>query len=189
MDKKYIKYGVIGLVGAASVYLLYRTYKYLFVTFTDMVKVILKNEGGLVNNPADPGGLTNMGVSQRAYPNLDIRNLSKAQAEAIYKKDYWDKLGISGINDDNLKLHILDHGVNAGTSSAAKLLQQLVKEPKTGIITADTVKKANAYIATGMDLTKYYKELRKSDYRTKSNYGTFGKAWEARVDKTKLSFL
>lgn len=51
---------------------------------------VFHEEGGYVFDPHDPGGETNMGISKRMYPNLDIRNLTKVQAAEIYKRDYWD---------------------------------------------------------------------------------------------------
>ncbi len=52
---------------------------------------VFKWEGGYCNHPSDPGGETNYGISKRSYPELDIKNMTKAQAREIYKRDYWDK--------------------------------------------------------------------------------------------------
>jgi len=57
--------------------------------FDRAIKYVLKHEGGLVNDPADPGGLTNRGITQRDYPHLDIAHLTEAETIAIYRKDYW----------------------------------------------------------------------------------------------------
>ena len=51
--------------------------------------LVIGVEGGYVNNPEDPGGETKYGISKRAYPDLDIRNLTLAAAKAIYLRDYW----------------------------------------------------------------------------------------------------
>ena len=48
--------------------------------FDDIIDVVLKHEGGLVDDKDDPGGLTNLGLSQRAYPDDDIRGLSVERA-------------------------------------------------------------------------------------------------------------
>ena len=45
--------------------------------FDDAVEIVLQNEKGYVNDPADPGGETNWGISRRAYPHLDIANLTR----------------------------------------------------------------------------------------------------------------
>lgn len=92
-------------------------------SFDESIKTVLANEGGLVDNPADPGGLTNWGISQRAYPNLDIRNLTREQAIAIYRRDYWFPL-YDQIASQGLARKILDLGVNMGTVTAVRLLQR-----------------------------------------------------------------
>ena len=45
------------------------------------INYVLENEGGVVDDPNDPGGLTNFGISQKQYPDLDIRDLTRDQAE------------------------------------------------------------------------------------------------------------
>ena len=59
--------------------------------FDDAIGIVLKHEGGYVNDKNDPGGETRYGISKRAYPDLDIKNLTISQATEIYKKDYWVK--------------------------------------------------------------------------------------------------
>jgi lysozyme family protein len=53
------------------------------------VDFILSKEGGYVNDPKDPGGETNFGISKREFPKLDIKALTKEQAREIYKLVYW----------------------------------------------------------------------------------------------------
>jgi lysozyme family protein len=57
--------------------------------FYQAIPVVLANEGGYVDDPDDPGGATNFGISQRRYPDLDIKNLTKEEATAIYLRDFW----------------------------------------------------------------------------------------------------
>ena len=59
--------------------------------FTEAIGVILYHEGGYVNDKDDPGGETMMGISKRAYPNLDIKGLTEDDVKEIYHKDYWLK--------------------------------------------------------------------------------------------------
>ncbi len=49
----------------------------------------LRSNGGLNNVASDRGGLTKYGISQRAYPNLDIKNLTLSKALSLYHRDYW----------------------------------------------------------------------------------------------------
>jgi Glycosyl hydrolase 108 len=57
--------------------------------FEKAVRFTLSWEGGYVSNPNDPGGETKYGISKRAYPHLDIKNLTLDQAKEIYYQDYW----------------------------------------------------------------------------------------------------
>jgi lysozyme family protein len=57
--------------------------------FISAVGRVLQDEGGYVDDPLDPGGETKFGISKREYPDLDIRNLTREQAIAIYWHDYW----------------------------------------------------------------------------------------------------
>ena len=55
---------------------------------------------GYVNDPKDPGGETNYGISKRAYPDVDIKNLTEDGAKDIYKRDYWDKNKCEDLSED-----------------------------------------------------------------------------------------
>ena len=81
------------------------------------IKFVLDHEGGLSENKNDPGGTTNWGISQRAYPSLDIKNLTIEQAKEIYKKDYWDKLNCDTIPSPMDIIHF-DTAVNMGIKRA-----------------------------------------------------------------------
>ena len=59
------------------------------MTFDEIIDNVLESEGGYVNDKDDAGGETNMGISKKAYPDLDIKNLSKEEAKQIYYEDYW----------------------------------------------------------------------------------------------------
>jgi lysozyme family protein len=83
----------------------------------------LKLEGGgeLVDDPNDAGGLTKWGISQRAYPDIDIKNLTKEQAKEIYKRDYWDTifaLTNPTINNPQVAWKLYDIAVNMGRVKA-----------------------------------------------------------------------
>ena len=90
--------------------------------FEEAVKDVLKHEGGYVNDPDDPGGETNMGISKKAYPYLNIKELTEQDVKDIYYKDYWLKAKC-----DKLPLELqhiyFDMVVNMGKSRAVKVLQ------------------------------------------------------------------
>lgn len=74
-----------------------------------------KKDGGYTNDPLDPGGETKYGISKRAHPNEDIKNLTPERALEIYQKEYWNPIG-----GDNLPLPMcvaaFDSAVNCGVS-------------------------------------------------------------------------
>jgi len=77
-------------------------------------------EAGLVSDPADPGGLTKYGISKRAYPDLDIANLTLEDAKAIYQRDYWDRCGCDSHGWERA-LCLFDCAVNQGQGFARSL--------------------------------------------------------------------
>lgn len=82
---------------------------------------ILENEGGYSNDKRDRGGETKYGISKKSFPNVDIKNLTIEEAEKIYKREYWDKLKLDDIEDDELRIKLFDMAVNFGVGSAIKL--------------------------------------------------------------------
>lgn len=81
------------------------------------VALVLKHEGGYVNDPADPGGETNFGISKRSYPNVDIKALTAEAASTIYERDYW-KPYMAACSDQHLANALLDTAVNQGQAVA-----------------------------------------------------------------------
>lgn len=103
-----------------------------FYKALDFVEVA---EGGYSDDPNDTGNWTGgakgkgelrgtqYGISAAAYPTLDIKALTKDEARAIYKRDYWDRID----GDDlpwPLSLVAFDHAVNAGVGRARKTLDE-----------------------------------------------------------------
>lgn len=92
---------------------------------------VLSIEGGYVNNPKDPGGPTNKGVTQREYdayrrrhnmPIQDVRLLGDMEAACIYKDDYWDQCGGDDL-PSGLDYAMFDFTVNSGPHRAIQTLQ------------------------------------------------------------------
>tara|TARA_R100000008_G_scaffold82877_1_gene67613 strand:- start:1328 stop:1807 length:480 start_codon:yes stop_codon:yes gene_type:complete len=91
--------------------------------FEDCIDKVLDHEGGYVNDPNDLGGETNFGISKKAYPDLDIKNLSRDEAKEIYRKDYWDRYKIEKM-PENLRYIYFDMVLNMGYGNAAKVMQR-----------------------------------------------------------------
>ena len=91
-----------------------------------------------MNDADDPGGETNLGISKRSYPHLDIKNLTRKQAAEIYERDFYNKVR----GDDLpvwLALMVTDFAVNAGIGTAVKTLQRVVGETDDGIVGKKTI--------------------------------------------------
>ena len=105
--------------------------------FSLAIKKTLQHEGGdtFTNDTLDHGGATKFGISQKAYPDVDIRNLTERQAKEIYRHDYWDKVKGNDIHAQIIAETIFDVSVNMGVQVGSKLAQQtLMINPADGII-------------------------------------------------------
>jgi len=144
--------------------------------FDEAIGFVLANEGGLSNDPADPGGLTNFGISQKQYPALDIRNLTREDAVQIYQDDYWNKFQYGDITSQRVATKLFDAAVNMGPVRAVRLLQLALGSVQAGPVVADgvlgtqTVAAVNAADESSLmdefkaQLAKYYCDLGKPEF-------------------------
>jgi lysozyme family protein len=95
------------------------------LTFDDAFDRLLGHEGRYVNNPKDPGGETNWGISKRSYPHLNIKALTREHAKAIYKRDFWDRVHADKL-PDGVAFQLFDFAVNSGIETAVRYLQRTV---------------------------------------------------------------
>jgi hypothetical protein len=89
--------------------------------FGRALPVLFKFEGGYANHPSDPGGETKYGISKRAYPDLDIANLTPQDAAEVYWRDYWLP-SKAGDRTWPFSLYIFDSAVNHGLKRTRRLL-------------------------------------------------------------------
>lgn len=91
-----------------------------------------RSDGGYTNDPRDPGGETKYGISKRAHPNEDIKNLTPERALVIYQNEYWLPIG-----GDNLPIPAcvvaFDSAVNCGVSRTLGWLR-ITKNDWNGLI-------------------------------------------------------
>ena len=99
-------------------------------SFDKAIPTILRHEGGYVNDPLDPGGETNFGISKRTFPDVDIRTLSKDQAISIYRECYWLPGIYDAIVDQDTATKVFDLAVNMGHRAAHRLLQKALRKFK-----------------------------------------------------------
>ena len=91
--------------------------------FEPAIAFVLAHEGGYSNNPADKGGPTNFGLSQRQYPTMKMRSLTREQAIEIYRRDYWLTIYEQIVNQA-VANKVFDMAVNMGPGIAHRLLQR-----------------------------------------------------------------
>lgn len=115
--------------------------------FAQAISKTLVHEGGdtFTNDSTDHGGATKYGISQTAYPDVDIRNLTEAQAQDIYRRDYWNRIRGDEISSQAVAENIFDTCVNMGVHGGSKLAQlSLGIEPADGIIGSQSLQVINS---------------------------------------------
>jgi lysozyme family protein len=91
-------------------------------TFDEAFQFVIGVEGGYSDDPNDPGHETRFGISKRAYPNLDIKQLTLEQAKQIYYRDYWVPAGCNALIP-SMALLVFDCAVNMGISRAREIFE------------------------------------------------------------------
>lgn len=130
----------------------------------------LKWEGGRVENPNDPGGRTNLGVTQATFdswrdsqglPREDVFNITKDEAAQIAKIRYWDAMGLDEVaaRDEALAIALFDWGYHSGTQNVI-----------------------NRVNAAGAQTAREVNDLRMEFLTSLSNFNHFGKGWVRRVE-------
>lgn len=147
--------------------------------FDRCFELLLKDEGGYVNDPVDPGGETNMGISKRSYPNEDIKNLTKNRVRMIYKRDYWSPIKADDL-PSGLDYVVFDAAVNSGVKRSSQWLQRALGVPqdgKIGPVTLEAVRKANV-----VSLIDTLCDVRLSFLQNLSTWYRFKNGWTRRVE-------
>jgi lysozyme family protein len=154
--------------------------------FESALKAVLHHEGGFVNHPADPGGMTNLGVTKKVWEEwvgheVDekaMRALTPELVGPMYKAKYWDKVKGDDL-PEGVDYAVFDAAVNSGPGRAAKWLQSCVGVEPDGGIGPKTL----AAVATfdPKDLVEDYAKRRLSFLMDLPHWGTFGKGWGRRV--------
>tara|TARA_Y100001938_G_scaffold90866_1_gene124561 strand:+ start:339 stop:818 length:480 start_codon:yes stop_codon:yes gene_type:complete len=108
----------------------------LLVEFDDIIEKVLEHEGGYVDDPTDAGGETKYGISKRAYPDEDIKELTIERAKELYKRDYWDRFRVSNL-PNRLRHIYVDMCINMGGGRATKILQEACNSKNANKIDVD----------------------------------------------------
>lgn len=161
--------------------------------FARIIPHVLEAEGGLVNNPKDPGGITNYGISLRFAGSVhfdlnndgrtnsaDIIGLSEQDAVALYRKHFWDLLDLDQF-PPAIAFVVFDAAVNQGPSAAIRDLQMALNvsaDGKFGPKSFEALRKANKEKLLSEVLA--FRALR---YARTRNFATFGVGWMRRLMK------
>jgi hypothetical protein len=154
--------------------------------FTHCVDLIFRHEGGFVDDPEDPGGATNMGITLKTLAAVrgapvsreDVQNLTREEARQIYRAHYWNALSCDSL-PPGIDLVVFDFGVNAGVSRSAKLLQQMVHVEADGEIGPITVGAARSIDPA--HIVNAFSDARLDHYRSLSTWERFKKGWTRRT--------
>lgn len=129
-------------------------------TWEKAISFVLQMEGGYTLDPNDPGGETNFGISKKAFPNLDIKNLTVDQAKDIYVKEYWNKCSCDQLPPP-YAISVFDCAVNQGVGKSIRLLQIALGVEVDGIMGTETV---SACFSKGKYGLKHYLGKRLAEY-------------------------
>ena len=154
--------------------------------FPTSLALILKSEGGFVNHPRDPGGMTNLGVTRNVWKDwvkhdvdeAEMRSLTPELVAPLYKARYWDACKCDDL-PRGVDYAVFDSAVNMGPGRAAKLLQAALSVTADGSIGRATI--AAAAAADPAELLGAFSQGKEAFYQSLSTFSTFGKGWLNRV--------
>jgi lysozyme family protein len=156
--------------------------------FDKALAAVLVHEGGYVNNPKDPGGMTNLGCTKtvweehcgHAVDEKVMRALTPADVAPLYKSKYWDKVKGDDL-PSGVDYVVFDAAINSGPGRAAKWLQACVGVEPDGGIGPKTLAAVRAFDAK--QLIDDYGKRRLSFLYDLPTWDTFGKGWARRVNE------
>jgi lysozyme family protein len=162
--------------------------------FRDCLEIVLKHEGGVSNHSKDPGGFTNLGVTQRVWEEWvghpvtekDMRELTPAIVAPMYEMRYWRTSYCEKL-PRGLDLLVFSMAVNAGAGRSVKLLQDAIGVVADGVIGPNTMAKINE--ANVEVLIDKFSEARTAYYKGLKLFPVFGRGWLNRTDKERLEAL
>jgi len=154
--------------------------------FLAALALVLKAEGGFVNHPRDPGGMTNLGVTRNVWKEwvkhevdeAEMRALTPELVAPLYKANYWDACKCSDL-PRGVDYAVFDSAVNMGPGRAARLLQAALEVKADGVIGRATIAAATA--ADPVELLEAFSLGKEAFYQSLPTFATFGKGWLNRV--------
>jgi hypothetical protein len=163
--------------------------------FNQCLVVVFGQEGGYTNDPNDPGGPTNFGITLadlkewRNDQNLtadDVKNMTKAEAQEIYRSKYWNPMQCGDL-PNGVDLEVFDFGVNAGVRTAVKTLQAVVGVTADGSIGPITLAATKA--GDPQVIIQNFSTRRLDYYRSLPGWEHFGVGWTNRTNAVEQAAL
>lgn len=154
--------------------------------FDKALAELLKHEGGFVNHPKDPGGMTNLGVTKKVYEEFvghevdeaTMRGLTPESVAPLYRQRYWDRTRCDDL-PSGVDFCVFDCAVNSGTGRSAKFLQMAVGATPDGAIGPGTLAKVAEH--DPKEVIEKFCDERKKFLEGLETFPTFGKGWISRV--------
>lgn len=155
--------------------------------FEKALNAVLKDEGGFVNHPKDPGGATNFGITQAVYSAWRrnkgqafkaVALITGAEVADIYKAQYWDAVR-GDLLTDGVDYVTFDGAVNSGPVQSIKWLQKALgttADGHLGNVTLDRLSRASP--AT---VIKSHCATRLGFLTKLKTWKYFGRGWNARM--------
>jgi len=162
--------------------------------FDECFKNMLVSEGGYVDHPQDPGGRTNLGVTQRVWEEWmgrpvtekEMRALTPIMVKPLYKRKYWDAVRADDLMA-GVDYCVFDVAVNSGPGRAIKFLQSAVGVTVDGGFGSNTLAAVNEQDPA--KLIAKYSDTRLQFLKSLRTWSTFGKGWERRVNEVENKAL
>jgi lysozyme family protein len=160
--------------------------------FDKCLALMLAHEGGFVNHPQDPGGMTNLGVTKRVWEEWvghdvdekQMRALTPETVAPLYKRKYWDAIRadelVAGVD-----YCVFDVAVNSGSGRAIKFLQSCVGVNADGGFGPATLAAVEKAEEDPERLIELYSAKRLEFLQSLKTFETFGKGWSRRVAEVK----
>ena len=160
--------------------------------FDHSLDLVLKSEGGFVNNPKDPGGMTNLGVTANTWASFkgrntnekEMRSLTRDDVAPLYEKKYWDACKCDDL-PSGVDYLVFDFAVNSGPGRSVKILQKALGLPEDGAVGPVTIQTIDVMDKT--ELIARFSDAKKQFYESLPTFATFGNGWLKRVDEARVN--
>ena len=160
----------------------------MFSNFDKSLAAVLVHEGGFVNNPKDPGGMTNLGCTKTTWEEhcghpvdeKTMRGLTPQDVGPLYRQKYWNKVCADDL-PAGVDYVVFDAAINSGPGRAVKWLQACVGVEVDGSLGPKSLAAIRAF--DPKHLISDYSKRRLSFLMDLPTWDTFGKGWARRVNE------